>query len=150
MGEEAKGSGDCDSGQRASRPGTCAAAAGSFLAFVSLNGAAGCCGVLPGLAGLAGVLGLAAGGALSVQLPLLYGGCALVLTGTALSFRRHRKRGAMLLAAAAIPALVIPFQFPMDVALFRLSVYGGITALLLAAGIDLFLLRRSRSCRAHR
>lgn len=122
-------------------------ALGSGVALVSANLAAACCGLIPALGGLAGALGLGFLQYTHVQRPILYAASGLALAGIGLSTRHHRSRPPLALALLSVSAMLYPFHVAMDLVLFRILVFGGLGGLLLAAILNLVLVKR-RSPRA--
>lgn len=121
------------------------APAGSGLAAVSANFAAGCVGLFAPLGVAITALGLDWLHLWNVQMPILYGASVVSLAALAHSAWRHRKLFPLLLGVASVAALLYPLHEAMDVTMFRLLLNGGAAGLLGAAVWNALLLRRRRA-----
>lgn len=120
-------------------------AAGGFGSVLSATAGLGCCaGVFaPALTAVsAATLGVF--DQARVQLPFLYFALALSLIGLTVSYRRHRRPWALLLAGLAAAILLIPFHVVLDVTVFQGMFSIGVLALVLASGCDFWFVRRAR------
>ena len=82
---------------------------------------------------------------LSVAVPILYGAVGFILLGLGLSFRRHRRPEALLLAVLGGGALLYPYHTGLDVSVFITLVFGGQGLLMTASILNLFLAKRRRA-----
>ena len=120
--------------------GTLLGAAGGFESVLSATAGLGCCAgaLAPAVAAVSattlGVIDQA-----RVQLPFLYFALALSLIGLTVSYRRHRRPWALLLAGAAAAILLIPFHVALDVTLFQQMFSAGVLGLILTPGCDALL-----------
>lgn len=82
---------------------------------------------------------------LSVAVPLLYGAVGMIILGLGLSFRRHRRPYALLLAVLGGTFLLYPYHTVLEVPVFIALVFGGQVLLMTASILDLVLVRRWRT-----
>lgn len=116
--------------------------AGSGMAVLSANFAAGCVGLFGPLGVAITALGLDWLHLWDVQAPVLYGASALSLASLAHSAGRHRRPFPLVLGVASVAALLYPLHEGMDVTVFRWLLNGGAAGLLGAAVWNVILLRR--------
>src|SRR5574341_484526 len=125
--------------------GTLLAVSGGFGSVLSATAVLGCCvgALAPALTAVsAATLGVF--DQTRVQLPFLYVAPGLSLIGLVVSYRRHRRPWALLLAGAAAAVLLIPFHVALDVAVFQGMFSIGVLGLVLASGCDFLFVRRAR------
>lgn len=118
------------------------APAGSGVAAVSANFAAGCVGLFAPLGVAITALGLDWLHLWDVQAPVLYGASALSLASLAHSVWRHRQPFPLILGVASVGALLYPLHEGMDVTMFRWLLNGGAAGLLGAVVWNVILSRR--------
>lgn len=123
------------------------APAGSGLAAISANFAAGCVGLFAPLGVAITVLRLDRLHLWSVQAPILYGASALSLASLGHSAWRHRQPFPLMLGLVSVGALLYPLHEAMDVWLFRALLNAGSGGLLGAAVWNVILLRRAARSR---
>lgn len=119
------------------------APAGSGLAAVSANFAAGCVGLFAPLGVVITALGLDWLHLWDVQAPVLYGASALSLASLAYSAWRYRQPLPLALGFASVVALLYPLHEGMDVTVFRWLLNAGAAGLIAAAVWNALLLRGS-------
>ncbi|MBI2458553.1 MAG: MerC family mercury resistance protein [candidate division NC10 bacterium] len=125
--------------------GTLLGAAGGFGSVLSATAGLGCCaGAFAPAVTAVSAATLGVFDQSRVQLPFLYFALALSLIGLAVSYRRHRRPWALLLAGAATAILLIPFHVALDVTLFQQMFSVGILGLVLASGCDALCIWRVR------
>ena len=79
---------------------------------------------------------------------LIFVALAISALGLTLSLRRHRRPWPLLSAAAGAGLLLYPFYHALDVTLWLGMVYSGLALLVVAAGLDGWLVYRAgRSCK---
>lgn len=121
-------------------------AAGSGIAALSANFAAGCVGLFAPLGVAITSLGLDWLHFWDIQAPILYGASAVSLAALAHSAWRHRRPALLAIGAASVGALLYPLHDAMDVTLFRWLLNGGAAGLLAAAIWNALLAKRAASC----
>lgn len=125
--------------------GTLLGAAGGFGSVLSATAGLGCCaGALAPAVTAVSATTLGVFDQTRVQLPFLYFAIALNLIGLAVSYRRHRRPWALLLAAAAAAILLIPFHVALDATLFQQMFSAGVVGLVLASAFDFLFIWRVR------
>lgn len=118
-------------------------ALGTAGTCASTLAALGCCG--PAVLGPAAAL-LTTGVAWlpnAAQYEVLYASLALMLVGLVVNARRHRRRHPLSLGAVGAVALVLAFHEAWDLEVFRVLIWGGSAALIIAAIADLWSKRRA-------
>lgn len=132
-------------GKKPGSGGTLLGAAGGFGSVLSATAGLGCCaGALAPAVAAVSATTLGVFDQTRVQLPFLYFALALSLIGLAVSYRRHRRPWALLLAGLAAAILLIPFHVVLDVTVFQGMFSIGVLGLVLASGCDLLFVRRAR------
>ena len=112
-------------------------AVGAILSVVS----APCC--FPLFATIGGVLGLGSIPILRDNAPgLIQAMTALAFAGQTAAYRQHRRRGPLLTSAASVGLVILAYFVSYHV----LLIYGALAGLTVAAGWNLVISRRARSC----
>ena len=113
---------------------------GAVGAIVSVV-AAPCC--FPLFATIGGVLGLGSIPILRGNAPgLIQAMTALSFVGQIAAYRQHRRRGPLLTSAASVGLVILAYFVSYQV----LLIYGALAGLTVAAGWNLVISRRARSC----
>lgn len=123
------------------------APAGSGVAAVSANFAAGCVGLFAPLGVGITAVGLDWLHLWTVQMPILYTASGVSLATLAHSAWRHRRPFLLVLGVASLGALLYPLHQAMDVTTFRWSLNGGAAGLLAAGVWSAILSRRAAGSR---
>jgi hypothetical protein len=125
--------------------GTLLGAAGGCGSVLSATAGLGCCaGAFAPAVTAVSAATLGVFDQTRVQLPFLYFALALSLIGLTVSYRRHRRPWALVLAPVAAAVLLIPFHVALDVTLFQQMFSAGVLGLVLASGCDFLLIWRAR------
>lgn len=125
--------------------GTLLGAAGGFGSVLSATAGLGCCaGAFTPAVTAVSAATLGVFDQSRVQLPFLYVALALSLIGLVVSYRRHRRPWALLLAGAAGTILLVPFHVALDVTIFQSMFSVGVLGLVLASGCDALFISRAR------
>jgi len=112
-------------------------AAGAIFSAV----ASPCC--FPLFATIGGVLGLGSIPILRGNAPgLIQAMTALAFVGQIAAYRQHRRRGPLLTSAASVGLVILAYFVSYHV----LLIYGALAGLTVAAGWNLVISRRARSC----
>ena len=125
--------------------GTLLGAAGGFGSVLSATAGLGCCaGALTPAVTAVSAATLGVFDQTRLQVPFLTFALALSLIGFTVSYRRHRRPWALLLAGAATGILLVPIHAALDVRLFQGVFSAGVLGLMLTSGVDFLFVSRLR------